>query len=104
GTVPAGEHGAGMKMGADRTLRALGSAVCCLASALPPSRAAADEPFIVRVSGPRYPPPALVSGVVGTAECALQVSPSGTVTGVELNAADFRLEEEARTAALGFRS
>ena len=92
-----------MKMGADRTLRALGSAVCCLASALPPSRAAADEPFIVRVSGPRYPPPALVSGVVGTAECALQVSPSGTVTGVEVNAADFRLEEEARTAALGFR-
>jgi len=92
-----------MESAADRRFRALRIAGCCFAAALAAAQAASAEPYIERVQGPRYPGGALLRGETGTAECLLEVSPSGDVTGVEVQSENASLADEARTAALGFR-
>ncbi|TMA17460.1 MAG: hypothetical protein E6J85_16920, partial [Deltaproteobacteria bacterium] len=92
-----------MESAADRRFRALRIAGCCFAAALAAAQAASAEPYIERVQGPRYPGGALLRGETGTAECFLEVSPSGDVTAVEVQAENTSLADEARTAALGFR-
>src|SRR3954469_11646308 len=92
-----------MESAADRRFRALRIAACGFAAALAAAQAAGAEPYIERVQGPRYPGGALLRGETGTAQCLLEVAPSGDVTAVEVQAENSVLADEARTAALGFR-
>jgi len=92
-----------MESAADQRFRALRIAGWCLAVALLASRAAAAEPYIERVQGPRYPGLALLRAETGTAQCTLEVAPTGEVTGVEVTSENVALADEARVAALGFR-
>src|SRR6267154_872652 len=92
-----------MESAADRRFRALRIASCCFAAVLAAAHAAGAEPYLERVQGPRYPGGALLRGETGTAQCLLEVDPSGQVTAVEVEAENLILADEARTAALGFR-
>jgi hypothetical protein len=92
-----------MESAADRRFRALRIASCCFAAVLSAAQAAGAERFIERVQGPRYPGGALLRGETGTAQCLLEVAPSGEITAVEVKAENPLLADEARTAALGFR-
>jgi len=91
-----------MESAADR-FRPLRIAGWCVAAALAVAQAASAEPYIERVQGPRYPGGALLRGETGTAVCTLQVAPSGEVIGVDVQADNVTLADEARVAALGFR-
>ena len=92
-----------MESAADRRFRPLRIAGWCVAASLAVAQAASAEPYIERVQGPRYPGGALLRGETGTAQCVLQVAPTGEVTGVEVEADNVTLADEARVAALGFR-
>src|SRR5438309_876015 len=92
-----------MESAADRRFRALRIAGCCFAAVLAAAQAAGAEPYLERVQGPRYPGGALLRGETGTAQCLLEVVPSGEVSAVEVQAENSAMADEARAAALGFR-
>src|SRR5689334_6128978 len=92
-----------MESSADRRFRPLRIAGWSLAAALLAAQAAEAQPYLERVQGPRYPGAALLRGETGTAQCVLEVAPTGEVTGVDVQADSVALADEARVAALGFR-